>query len=62
MNAVKDTKGIYIYIYLLFLFSKLAGTQTLLENLFRLLGPFSCRKSKQVIPKKCSFVHHNTQI
>lgn len=52
VGAAKDTKGISWNIC----------AQSLLENWLRLLGPFSCRKSKLVIPKKCSVVHHNTSL
>lgn len=52
VGAAKDTKGISWNIC----------AQSLLENLLCLLGPFSCRKSKLVIPKKCSVVHHNTSL
>lgn len=52
VGAAKDTKGISWNIC----------AQSLLENLLRLLGPFSCRKSKLVIQKKCSVVHHNTSL
>ena len=52
VGAAKHTKGISWNIC----------AWCLLENLLRLLGPFSCRKSKLVIPKKCSVVHHNTSL